>query len=236
MKPLNLIAALFAATALIAGCVSSENNSNPKNIGDNVAVDEALLVTILQTKSEKDGYSLTVQDMAGKTYQAIISIPNLGPNSTFDFDHIKVGNQLRLKGEFWDMAGVPRITARQAEFVGTAETDNMKNCPIKNAADLNLWINAMPGLTGPTLIAIFQGTTPTPGYEFGGKVVEIRESDPPSYVIDIVPTPPTGIVAQVVTTAEVRLDIPIESSEARSVTLTCQGQTLFTVNDVMTAY
>ena len=236
MKPLNLITTLFAATALITGCVSSETNSNPENIGENVLDDDALLVTILQTKSEKDGYSLTVEDMDGKTYQAVISIPNLGPDSTFDFDHIKVGNQLRLKGEFWDMAGVPRITARQVEFVGTAGTGAMKNCPLKPASDINLWINAMPGPSEPTLIAIFQGTTPTPGYEFEGKVVEIQESDPPSYIIDIVPTPPSGIVAQVVTTAEVRLDIPIESSEARSVTLTCRGQTLFTVNDVMSAY
>lgn len=236
MKPLNLITTLFAATALITGCISSERNSNPDNIEENMVGDDALLVTVLETKSEKDGYSLTVEDMAGKTYQAVISIPNLGRDSTFDFGHIKVGNQLRLKGEYWDMAGVPQITARHAEYVGVAGTASTKHCSLKPAGDINLWINAMPSPNGPILIAIFQGTTPTPGYEFKGKVVDIQESDPPSYVIDIVATPPSGIVAQVVTTAEVRLDIPIESSEAHSVTLTCQGQTLFTVNHVMTAH
>lgn len=236
MKPLHLIITIFGASMLVTGCVSSESNSTQENIGENVVDDGALLVTILQIKSGKDGKSLTVEDMAGKTYKAVISIPNLGPNSTFDFDHIKVGNQLRLKGEFWEMAGVPQITARHAEFAGAAESGAMNNCPLRPATDINIWINAMPGPSGPTLIAIFQGTTPTPGYKFEGKVVEIQESVPPSYVIDIVPTPPSGIVTQVVTTAEVRLDIPIESSEARSVTLTCRGQTLFTVNDVMTAH
>ncbi len=261
MKIPHLAVLLLASASIISGCVSSEPSSEDRTatassfeqcaalggdvmesdpmqcaIGGEVFVDETLLVTILKTKAEKDGYSLTVQDMAGKTYESVVSIANLGPDSTFDFDHIKVGNQLRLKGEFWDMGGVPQITASYAEYVKRHDVSPPPSCPIMDTKDLNLWINAEPNPDGPTLIAIFKGTAPTPGYGFKGRISKILKSDPPSYVIDIAAIPPAGIVAQVLTPTEVRLDIPVQSSEARSVTLTCAGQTLFTVDKVTTAW
>lgn len=260
MKPLFIVLPMLTAAAVVTGCTSSgpttiarpavanfaqcvalggrvmESDPMLCSVGGEMFVDEALLVTVLQAKPEKDGYSLTVEDMAGKTYQAVISIPNLGPNSKFDFDHIQVGNQLRLKGEVWDLAGVPQITASRAEFVKAAHSSPMSRCPLMEASDLKLWINAMPGPDGPTLIAIFKATAPTPGYSFKGKVTEILESDPPSYVIDVIPIAPSGAVAQVLSPTEVRLDIPIESTNAQDITLTCGGQTLFTVNKVTTAW
>lgn len=222
-------------------CVSAGGNimeSDPMQcaIRDKVFVDETILVTILAIKPEKDGHSLKVQDMAGEAYDAVISIPNLGPNSTFDFDDLQVGNNLRLKGEVWDLAGVPQITASYAEYAGKAEMNSGGYCSITDAKDLNIWINAMPSPDGPVLIAIFAATMPTPGYSFIGEVMETQKTNPPSYVLDITPTPPSGMVAQVLTPTEVRLDIPVESTQAQSVTLTCAGKTLFTVNEVTTAW
>ena len=113
---------------------------------------------------------------------------------------------------------------------------NSGTCPITDAKDLNLWINGMPGPDGPVLIGIFSALAPTPGYSFKGEVTEILESAPPSYVIEVVPTPPDGMVTQVITPTEVRVDVPIDSTEARSVTLTCGDEALFVVDDVTTAW
>lgn len=115
-------------------------------------------------------------------------------------------------------------------------TEPKNLCPIMDAKDLNLWINAMPGPSGPKLIAMFKGTLPTPGYRFKSTVTEIMESDPPIYTIDIKAKAPLGIVAQVLTPTDIRIDVPIQSKEARSVTLTCGDTELFTVTDVETAH
>ena len=53
---------------------------------------KALRVEILKVKPESDGYTLDVRDDAGTVYRAVISPANLGPDSGFDFDHIKVGH------------------------------------------------------------------------------------------------------------------------------------------------
>lgn len=250
---------LLVCSTVLSGCMSSETSTVSQTqissfkqcsasggeivkgeplqclIGGNMFVDEALPVTILKAQPEKDGYTLTVKDMTGKTYQSVVSIANLGPDSSFDFDHIQVGNQLKLKGKFWDMAGVPQITATYAEYIKGHDGASDAHCPLVDAKNLNLWINAQPGLGGPTLIAIFKATTPTPGYRFKGEVIEIMETDPPSYVIDVIAVHPSEAY-QVETPTEVRLDIPVESEKASMVTFICNGRILFKADQITTAY
>lgn len=69
--------------------------------------------TISETNPEKDGHTVVIEGNDGVTYQTIISIPNLDAGFTFDFDDIKVGNELTITGEIWEMDGVMHLTARE---------------------------------------------------------------------------------------------------------------------------
>ena len=114
----------------------------------------------------------------------------------------------------------------------------MTNCLLHSPKDIQMWINAMPGAgTNPTLIGQFKITAPTPGYSFELKVLEVQESFPPRYVFDLVATPPNGIVTEVETETDVRVEIPnFEYSEIASATVECSGETLFSLDEVETAY
>lgn len=64
-----------------------------------------------------DGNTVVVQDESGQLYTAVISIPNLGPNSNFDFDHLQVGNRLIVSGETWSLGDETRLTVRDAKAI-----------------------------------------------------------------------------------------------------------------------
>lgn len=86
------------------------------------------------------------------------------------------------------------------------------------------------------MIVLFSAVTPTPGYSIEGKIVSVMETAPPIYEIDVIATPPTGIIPQIVTRSDVRLEIPVQESEAWAVDLRYGGNTLFYVEDVQTAF
>lgn len=74
-------------------------------------------VEILSVNPEMDGNTVVIRDETGKTYTAVLSIPNLGPDSSFDFDHLKPGNRMIVSGETWSLSGEPRLTVRNAEAI-----------------------------------------------------------------------------------------------------------------------
>jgi len=128
---------------------------------------------------------------------------------------------------------------------GTEPIDNQQppqvtagDCPVHSATDVNMWINAMPGPNdNPTLLTTFKVTAPTPGYEFGLKVLEERESFPPQYVFELVTRPPDGITTQVETETDVRIELPkFPYDQVASATVKCAGNTLFTTDSIETAY
>ena len=85
--------------------------------GRATAADEtvtALPVEIIHVKPESDGYTLKIRDDNGAVYQAVISLPNLGPNSGFDFDHLKVGNRMIISGTAFNLGNLRSITIREA--------------------------------------------------------------------------------------------------------------------------
>lgn len=110
------------------------------------------------------------------------------------------------------------------------------NCSILEAQDAQAWINGMPGPGYPKMNITFKAMMPTPGYSFAAEVTSIMEMDPPSYVVNVTATPPSGMVIQVLSEEEVRVDVPVQQTEAASVEITCGGATLFTVDQVETAY
>lgn len=69
--------------------------------------------TITETNPEKDGHTVMIAGNDGLTYHTIISVPNLDAGSTFDFNDIKVGNELTITGEVWEMDGMVHLTARE---------------------------------------------------------------------------------------------------------------------------
>lgn len=120
----------------------------------------------------------------------------------------------------------------------TPVTAPVSNCLLHSPSDVQMWINAMPGPNdNPTLLSTFKITAPTPGYAFDLQVLEVRESFPPQYVFELVATPPGGIVTQVETVEEVRLELPkFDYETIASAMVKCGKTTLFTVESVDTVY
>lgn len=114
----------------------------------------------------------------------------------------------------------------------------MTKCLAHSPNDVAMWINAMPGANdNPTLIAMFKVTAPTPGYRFDFKILEVKESEPPQYVFDLVSFPPTGIVTEVETETDVRIEIPgFDHAKIAAATVMCDGKVLFELDEVETAY
>lgn len=74
-------------------------------------------VEIISVTAETDGNTVVLRDESGKRYTAVISIPNLGPNSTFDFDHLQVGHRMIVSGELWSLGEEVRLTIRDARAI-----------------------------------------------------------------------------------------------------------------------
>lgn len=96
----------------------------------------------------------------------------------------------------------------------------------------------MPSMNGggAPLHLKFNVTAPTPGYKFDGKVATVRESAPPQFVVELIPTAPKNIVAQVLTETEVHLTMSAKGyKEIASVDIMCGGELLISGN-VETVY
>lgn len=87
--------------------------AGPAAAGDRAV--KALRVEILKVKPESDGYTLDIRDDAGNVYRAVISPANIGPDSGFDFDHIKVGHRMIISGSAFMLGTERRITIRAAQ-------------------------------------------------------------------------------------------------------------------------
>ncbi|WP_461403821.1 hypothetical protein [Falsiruegeria mediterranea] len=110
----SLVKLLLVSLGLLFAAACQATSPNPI---DGIVDLQEIEVEILAVKPEKDGNTLVVRDDSGNTYNAVISIPNLGPESDFDFDHLKVGNRMIVTGETWSLAGDPQLTIRDAKAV-----------------------------------------------------------------------------------------------------------------------
>ena len=115
-----------------------------------------------------------------------------------------------------------------------------KRCPASQPRDINMWINAMPGVDSgerPPLLVNFIATTPTPGYQFALKLNRVMESFPEQVVLDLMVTAPDGIVPQVLKANTVSLKLPdFPGSEGSSVQVNCEGKPFFSVAKVTAAH
>jgi|GEM_PF-3821860 len=69
---------------------------------------------IIDIEDGIDGSTVTLQNNEEKLIKTTISIPNLGPNSDFDFSDIKKGNSLFVSGKSFEMENITYITAQHA--------------------------------------------------------------------------------------------------------------------------
>jgi len=119
-----------------------------------------------------------------------------------------------------------------------SDSPKQTKCLVRSPENIQMWINAMPGPNSSTdLIAEFTVTAPTPGYTFDMKVLEVMERMPPQYVFEFIAQAPDGIVTQVETKTDVRIELAdFEYSENAAATVKCGDSTLFYLDKVETAY
>lgn len=107
----KLVAVSFAFVT-VAACQTTP--SAPR--GTIVELKEAQ-VEIISVLPETDGHRVVVRDQNAQLYTAVISPPNLGPNSNFDFDHVQVGHRMIVSGEIWSLGNETRLTIADAQAI-----------------------------------------------------------------------------------------------------------------------
>lgn len=107
------------------------------------------------------------------------------------------------------------------------------SCPVVESRAWAAWVNAMPG-PGATrqLIATGEIVLPTPGYKVTLTAGAADRSATPVQQLILDLTPPSGPVAQVLTTEGVRYQGPAISMQYRAVRIMCGGQMLAEITDV----
>ena len=110
------------------------------------------------------------------------------------------------------------------------------SCPVVESRAWAAWVNAMPG-PGATreLIATGEIVLPTPGYRATLSAGAADRSATPVQQLILDLTPPSGPVAQVLTTESVRYQGPAISMRYRAVRIMCGGQMLAEITDVPVA-
>ncbi len=109
---MSVIGRMFTLVVVALGLGASMATDSAAS-GDRTV--KALRVEILKVKPESDGYTLDIRDDAGTVYRAVISPANLGPDSGFDFDHIKVGHRMTVSGSQFMLGKARHLTIRAAQ-------------------------------------------------------------------------------------------------------------------------
>lgn len=117
-----------------------------------------------------------------------------------------------------------------------AEPEQTAACPVIDSRNWSAHINAMPGPGAQrTLIVSGQIDLPTPGYTITLAAGAADRSAIPVQQIVLTATPPTGMVTQVITSADVRYEGPAIAQQYRAVRVICGGRQLAEL-DVIVAH
>lgn len=73
--------------------------------------------TITQIEPGKDGSTVELSAADGQKLYAVLSIPNLGPDSDFDFGAIKLGTVIEVQGEPFKLGDRRQMAAKKARVV-----------------------------------------------------------------------------------------------------------------------
>ena len=108
--------------------------------------------------------------------------------------------------------------------VPAEKADLQSGCPVVESWNWKAWVDRMPGLEPkPEERLNVKGEVklPTSGYQ-----VELKRMDPSTYRLHLIITPPTGLVAQVPTTYEVKDIFSVTAPTNKSVIIYCGDQML----------
>ena len=106
-------------------------------------------------------------------------------------------------------------------------------CAASASRDWSAWINRMPGPGAtPTLHVTGEIDLPTPGYAATLTAGAADRSATPVQQLILTVTPPSGMVAQVITTETVNYQGPTIAQSYRGVAIRCAGQTLAEITEV----
>jgi hypothetical protein len=117
-----------------------------------------------------------------------------------------------------------------------AEASAASACAVIANRNWTAHINAMPGPGAQrTLIVSGEVDLPTPGYTIATDLGPADRSAIPVQQLILNITPPSGIVAQVVTPTPVRYEGPAIAQQYRVVRVMCGGAQLAEITDIVTA-
>lgn len=116
---------------------------------------------------------------------------------------------VRAEGELADEQADEALNETAASEAVTPgnDTDAMA-CPVLDSADWAAWVNAMPGLDGPSLIVTGVVTLPTPGYSVTLEEGISDRSARPVQVVQLTAQPPATDAAQMLSDYDVRFEMP----------------------------
>lgn len=108
-----------------------------------------------------------------------------------------------------------------------AQPEQTAACPVIDSRNWSAHINAMPGPGAQrTLIVSGQIDLPTPGHTVALTAGAADRSATPVQQIVLSAQPPTGMVAQVITSVDVRYEGPAIAQQYRGVRVICGGREL----------
>ncbi len=97
-------------------------------------------------------------------------------------------------------------------------------------------VDRMPNPNGPRLVVTGRIDLPTPGYIATWREGPADRMMPPAQILELVLTPPDGVVAQVVTTMDVRYDGPARFPTYRAIRVRCGDASLAEITTIQTVH
>lgn len=118
-----------------------------------------------------------------------------------------------------------------------AAVESPDSCPVLDSRDWRAWIDAMPSVDGgkPQLIITGEADLPTPGYAYDWIEGPADRAMPPGQRFELVFTPPDGMVAQVISTEEIRYQADAAYDAYRVIYVSCGDQQLTEITTIITA-
>lgn len=126
--------------------------------------------------------------------------------------------------------------AALAAMGGGASAQAGPDCPILASRGWEAWVDGTPSLEGGRrLHVVGEVDTPTPGYSFAWRLGPADRAFPPAQRLALIPTPPEGMVAQVVTTEQVAFEGDALYPSYRGILVVCGGKLIAEIDEVRDA-
>ena len=123
-RELNLIGRLgvplLIAAFVLSGCGAGAGGDETGAESPAGGSDVLFTGVITKVQGGTDGSVVRLEMDEATTVWATVSIPNLGPDSDFDFSALVVGRTITVTGETFEMDGETWLTAQWAAVVETA--------------------------------------------------------------------------------------------------------------------